>query len=78
VDRELRRFYHDTAQISNAVTIEALVKLVPISQVVFGTDLPFRTSAEHVKGLTGVFSGDDLRAIDRENALRILPRLRSA
>jgi hypothetical protein len=24
-----------------------------------------------------VFSGDDLKAIDRENALRILPRLRS-
>ena len=78
VDRELRRFYYDTAQISNAVTIEALVKLVPISQVVFGTDYPFRTSAEHVKGLTRVFSGEDLRAIDRENVLRIVPRLRNA
>jgi predicted TIM-barrel fold metal-dependent hydrolase len=78
VDRELRRFYYDTAQISNAVTIEALVKLVPISQVVFGTDYPFRTSAEHVKGLTTLFSGEDLMAIDRGNALRILPRLRNA
>jgi predicted TIM-barrel fold metal-dependent hydrolase len=78
VDREIRRFYYDTAQVSNAVTIEALVKLVPISQVVFGTDYPFRTSAEHVKGLTAVFSGEDLTAIERGNALRILPRLRNA
>ena len=77
VDRELTRFYYDTAQISNAVTIEALVKLVPISQVVFGTDYPFRASAEHVKGLEAVFSGRDLAAIDRGNALRILPRLRN-
>ncbi len=29
VDGELRRFYYDTAQVSNAVTIEALAKLVP-------------------------------------------------
>jgi hypothetical protein len=30
------------------------------------------------KGVTEVFSGDDLKKIDRENALRILPRLRAA
>lgn len=77
VDGELRRFYYDTAQIANAVTIGALVKLVPISQVVFGTDYPFRTSAEHVQGLAATFSGPDLDAIYRENALRILPRLRA-
>jgi 6-methylsalicylate decarboxylase len=77
VDRELRRFYYDTAQIANSVTIGALVDLVPVSQVVFGTDYPYRTAAEHVKGLTERFHGADLEAIDRGNALRILPRLRS-
>jgi 6-methylsalicylate decarboxylase len=78
VDGELRRFYYDTAQISNAVTIGALAKLVPISQIVYGTDFPYRTAAEHVRGLTAAFNGNDLKAIDRENALRLMPRLRTA
>lgn len=76
VDGELRRFYYDTAQVSNPVTMAALTKLVPVSQIVFGTDFPFRSSAEHVTGLAGVFGGEDLEAIGRTNALRILPRLR--
>ncbi len=78
VDGQLRRFYYDTAQVSNAVTIGALAKLVPVSQIVFGTDYPYRTGAEHVKGLAANFNAGELKAIDRENALRILPRLRTA
>ena len=77
VDGELKRFYYDTAQVSNSVTIGALAKLVPISQIVYGTDYPYRTAAEHTKGLEAAFGGDDLKAIDRENALRIMPRLRT-
>ncbi|HEY6995649.1 MAG TPA: amidohydrolase family protein [Xanthobacteraceae bacterium] len=78
VDGELKRFYYDTAQISNAVTIGALARLVPISQIVFGTDYPYRTGLDHVKGLAAAFSGADLIAIERENALRIVPRLKAA
>ena len=55
VDGQLRRFYYDTAQVSNAVTIGALAKLVPVSQIVFGTDYPYRTGAEHVRGLAAQF-----------------------
>jgi predicted TIM-barrel fold metal-dependent hydrolase len=75
---ELDRFYYDTAQISNAVTLDALAKLVPISQIVYGTDFPYRTAADHTKGVTEHFKGDDLRKVDRDNALRLLPRLKSA
>jgi 6-methylsalicylate decarboxylase len=78
VDKQLQRFYYDTAQISNAVTIDALVKLVPVSQVVFGSDFPYRTSEEHVKGLAAHFNAADLKLIERDNALRILSRLREA
>jgi predicted TIM-barrel fold metal-dependent hydrolase len=78
VDGELTRFYYDTAQISNAVTIGALAKLVPISQIVFGTDFPYRTAADHAKGVEAHFKGDDLKKVDRDNALRLLPRLKSA
>ncbi len=76
VDGELKRFYYDTAQISNTVTIEALAKLVPVSQIVFGTDYPYRSGIEHVEGLGKVFGAADLKAIDRDNALRIIPALR--
>ena len=76
VDHELKRFYYDTAQVSNEVTIQALAKLVPVSQILFGTDYPYRTGAEHVTGLTARFGAKDLAAIDRGNALRILPRWR--
>jgi predicted TIM-barrel fold metal-dependent hydrolase len=76
VQHELNRFFYDTAQVSNAVTIEALAKLVPTTQIVFGSDFPYRTSAEHVQGLSERFNGEVLRAIERENAARILPGVR--
>ena len=75
VDGELRRFFYDTAQIANAVTVEALVKLVPVSQVVFGSDYPYRTVMEHVTGLEARFGSADLQAIARNNALRWAPQL---
>lgn len=72
---EATRFYYDTAQASNPAAMSALRKVVPVSQIVFGTDYPFRTSLDHVKGLQecGVFSAQELRAIERENALKFLP-----
>jgi predicted TIM-barrel fold metal-dependent hydrolase len=77
VDGQLRRFYYDTAQVANAVTIGALAKLVSISQIVFGTDYRYRSGAEYLKALPANFGADELKAIERENALRILPRLRN-
>ncbi len=73
VQHELNRFYYDTAQVANAVTIDALAKLVPPSQIVLGSDFPYRTSAETVAGLGKRFDGPVLRGIERDNAARILP-----
>lgn len=77
VQGELNRFYYDTAQISGAVTLEALTKLVPLSQIVYGTDYPYRSGVDHTKGVTAFFKGDDLAKVDRDNALRLIPRLRA-
>ena len=74
---ELQRFYYDTAQASNPIAMASLTKLVATSQIVFGTDYPYRTSEEHVKGLAGIFGASELRLIERENAVRILPRQRT-
>jgi 6-methylsalicylate decarboxylase len=78
VNGEIRRFYYDTAQVTQSVTLGALAKLVPVSQIVYGTDFPYRTAAEHSKGVEAFFSGEDLKMVDRENALRLLPRLKAA
>ena len=61
---------------SNPVAMGALRQVVPVSQIVFGTDFPFRATSEHVKGLAAsqTFSPDELRAIYRENAVRLLPQ----
>jgi len=51
--------------------------MVPISQILWGTDFPFRPGTAYVKGLAEFgFSEDDLRKIDRDNALALLPRWR--
>jgi predicted TIM-barrel fold metal-dependent hydrolase len=76
---ELRRFYYDTAQTSNKGSMAALSAIIPVSQIVFGTDYPYRTSIDHVKGLreAGVFTDEQLASIERGNALKLLPRLAS-
>jgi predicted TIM-barrel fold metal-dependent hydrolase len=78
VEHELKRYYYDTAQISNTMTLAALAQLVPVSQIVYGTDFPYRTGEEHTKGVSALFKGADLSAVDRENALRLFPRFRAA
>jgi 6-methylsalicylate decarboxylase len=72
------KFYYDTAQVANPAAMSALTKVIPVSQIVFGTDYPFRTAAEHVQGLKtcGVFSPGDLQAID-QNAFRLLPKFKA-
>jgi predicted TIM-barrel fold metal-dependent hydrolase len=71
-----RRFYYDVAQIPNRPALLALKEVVTAGNILFGTDFPWLTSAHHVKGLTesGVFSAEELRAIDSGNALKILPK----
>ena len=75
---ELRRFYYDTAQANHPGALAALLKLVTPTQILYGTDYPYRTGAEVNDGLAAQgFAAKDLRAIDRDNALHLLPKLRS-
>jgi 6-methylsalicylate decarboxylase len=73
---EIKRFYYDTAQASNTIAMASLTKMVDITQVVFGSDYPYRTSLEHVNNLSKLFGAQDLRKIDYENAKRILPMVK--
>lgn len=73
------KLYYDTAWTSNEVAMGALRKVVPLSQIVFGTDYPARTVTDHVKGIRGcgVFNARELQQIERENALALFPRLKA-
>jgi 6-methylsalicylate decarboxylase len=73
---ELQKFYYDTAQANHPGALAALTKLVSVPQILYGTDFPFRDGAEVNAGLTAYrFKPRDLRAIERDNALRLLPTL---
>jgi len=71
----LRRFYYDTAGSANPVAMAALRALVPLSQILFGTDAPFVDGAPQVKGLQASgFNASELADVERANALRLLGR----
>jgi 6-methylsalicylate decarboxylase len=56
--------------------IAALLKMVSVSQVMYGTDYPFRDGAEVNRGIADWgFNPADLKAIERNNAARLLPRV---
>ena len=81
VNYELQKFYYDTAQAFNPYTMPSFRKFVPVSQILFGTDFPLGggSAAIVAKGLkdNGGFTDAELRAVERENALRLLPRLKT-
>lgn len=73
-----RRFHYDVAGAANRGALASLLQLVAPSQIVFGTDFPpGGTSAAIARALadTGLFTDADLRAIGRDNAVGLLPRL---
>jgi predicted TIM-barrel fold metal-dependent hydrolase len=76
---ELTRFYYDTAQTANKASMSALAAVIPTSQILFGTDFPYRTALDHVKGLraSGVFTDAQIMDIERNNAQKLLPRLKA-
>ncbi len=78
VHAPLQRFFYDTAQAANPAAMGALRQLVAPTQILFGTDFPFRNGIENVNGLKNCgFSDHDLQLISRDNALALLPRLRA-
>jgi predicted TIM-barrel fold metal-dependent hydrolase len=73
---EIRRLFYDTAQSANPVTMAALHKVAGTSQILFGTDFPYRSIEEHARDLAGCgFGAAELGDIERGNACRLFPRL---
>jgi predicted TIM-barrel fold metal-dependent hydrolase len=75
----LRRFYYDVAGATTPVNMQALKTLVSMSQILFGTDTPFFDGAGTVAGLRNSgLTAEEIRAIERDNALKLLPQYATA
>jgi predicted TIM-barrel fold metal-dependent hydrolase len=73
---EFMKFYYDTAISYYPWTLMPLTKLVETTQVMFGTDFPFRSAKPTAEGIAEYsFSAPDLAAIDCGNAIRLMPSL---
>jgi predicted TIM-barrel fold metal-dependent hydrolase len=77
IDHELRKLHFDIALQANRPALAALFAYAPISQVLLGSDYPFGTSADGICGLEEYgLNSDDLGAIYRGNAERLLPQFK--
>ncbi|WP_426434515.1 amidohydrolase family protein [Bradyrhizobium genosp. P] len=74
---ELRRLNYDTANATSAPTMAALTKLVPASQITYGTDYPYFGLGQFKALEEADLSSAELDSIGSGNAKRLLPRLRS-
>ncbi|HXC31066.1 MAG TPA: amidohydrolase family protein [Verrucomicrobiae bacterium] len=76
---EAQRLFFDTASLDSPYPWPTLRKLSPPSHILFGTDFPFFSAGTIAKGLREAgLSASELQAIERENALALFPRLKSA
>jgi predicted TIM-barrel fold metal-dependent hydrolase len=75
IEAELRRLFYDTANATHPASMAALLKLIPVSQVTYGTDYPYfpLNQIENLRQLN--LAPTDLDAIASGNATRLLPRL---
>jgi predicted TIM-barrel fold metal-dependent hydrolase len=78
VGAEVKKLYFDVSNAAYPAALDALLDVVPVSQILFGTDYPFVKVATTVAGLNQYarFSKSDLEALNRGNAMRLFPRVK--
>jgi len=76
VMHELSKLYFDVVGVASPGALRAVLDIVPMSHLLFGSDYPFWAPEITVKELAGLkLSAADLQAIERDNALKLMPRL---
>ena len=77
IQGELRRLYYDTANATSAPTIAALMKLVPASQITYGSDYPY-FPLDQIANLRQLgLTQEQLQDIGSGNAMKLIPTLKS-
>ena len=75
---ELARLYYEMANSANRSAMDALKNIVPLSQVMLGSDYPYVPVGVTNEGLNNLgLSAAELKGIRRDNALTLLPRLKA-
>ena len=76
---ELKKLNYEVANSTvSPSAMAALTALVPPSQLLFGTDFPYVEMEKTVDGLLELgYAPDMARAINRDNAERLFPRLKA-
>jgi predicted TIM-barrel fold metal-dependent hydrolase len=75
IAEEFRRLHYDTANATSAPAMAALMKLVPVSQITFGSDYPYFPVSQIETLRKMGLPAADMRAIESGNATRLVPRL---
>jgi predicted TIM-barrel fold metal-dependent hydrolase len=76
VMHELSKLYLDVVGVTSPGALKAVLDIVPMSHLLFGSDFPFWSPETTVKGLADLkLPPADLAAIERGNALKLLPGL---
>jgi predicted TIM-barrel fold metal-dependent hydrolase len=74
---ELKKLFYDVANATNPSSLAALMNLVPTSQIVWGSDFPYRPVAPTANGWDHYEAAPEIkRAVNRENAERLFPRFK--
>jgi predicted TIM-barrel fold metal-dependent hydrolase len=77
IEGELKRLYYDTANATSAPAMAALMKLVPTSQITYGSDYPY-FPLDQISNLQQLGLGQEqLQDIGSGNAMRLIPSLKS-
>jgi 6-methylsalicylate decarboxylase len=76
LEAELKRHHYDIASVAmNPAGMAAVLKLVPVSRLLYGSDAPFGSTTVIAAALSKFeLAAADITAIRRENALRLFPR----
>ena len=75
IEAELKRLYYDTANATHPAPMAALLKLIPSTQVVYGSDYPYVAMDTQASALTQLgLDAQVLAQIQQGNANRLLSR----
>jgi predicted TIM-barrel fold metal-dependent hydrolase len=74
---ELKKLHYDVANATNNSSLAALMNLVPTTQILWGSDYPYRAVGPTATGWDNYQVSDEVkRAVNRDNALKLFPRFR--
>ncbi|MPZ58268.1 MAG: amidohydrolase family protein [Rhizobiales bacterium] len=74
---EMKRLHYDTANATSAPTMAALLKLVPASQVTYGSDYPYFPLDQIAELRKLDLTPEQLQGIESGNAVSLMPRLKT-